>query len=109
MANLNLPEKAMRQQISSAIDVVIQASRLTDGKRKVMSISEVVGMEGDVITMQEIFSFEREGMDENGRVLGRHRPSGVRPRFADRLQTYGINLPATLFTEGFGATRGDKW
>jgi pilus assembly protein CpaF len=99
MANLNIPEKAMRQQISSAIDVVIQASRLSDGSRKVMSISEIVGMEGEVITMQEIFSFEREGIDENGKVRGQFRPSGIRPHFATRLQAHGINLPATLFSD----------
>jgi pilus assembly protein CpaF len=99
MANLNIPEKAMRQQISSAIDVVIQASRLSDGTRKVMSVAEIVGMEGDVITMQEIFVFEREGMDSNGKVLGKFRPTGIRPHFATRLQAYGIQLPATLFTE----------
>ncbi len=102
MANLNIPEKAMRQQISSAIDVVIQASRLSDGTRKVMSISEIVGMEGDVITMQEIFLFEREGIDSTGKVLGQFRPTGIRPHFASRLAAYGINLPATLFTEGAG-------
>jgi pilus assembly protein CpaF len=99
MANLNIPEKAMRQQISSAIDVVIQATRLSDGTRKVMSIAEIVGMEGDVITMQEIFLFEREGIDENGKVKGQFRPTGIRPHFATRLQANGINLPATLFTE----------
>ncbi len=99
MANLNIPEKAMRQQISSAIDVVIQASRLSDGSRKVMSISEIVGMEGEIITMQEIFSFEREGIDENGKVRGQFRPSGIRPHFATRLQASGINLPATLFSD----------
>jgi pilus assembly protein CpaF len=99
MANLNLPEKAMRQQISSAIDVIIQASRLSDGKRKIMSIAEVVGMEGDVITMQEVFVYERQGIDENGKVIGRHRPTGIRPKFADRLKSYGIELPAALFME----------
>ncbi len=100
MANLNIPEKAMRQQISSAIDVVIQASRLSDGTRKVMSIAEIVGMEGDVITMQEIFSFERESVDINGKVIGAFRPSGIRPHFASRLLAHGINLPAGLFSEG---------
>jgi pilus assembly protein CpaF len=106
MANLNIPEKAMRQQISSAIDVVIQASRLSDGTRKVMSISEIVGMEGEVITMQEIFLFDREGIDTAGKVLGQFRPTGIRPHFASRLQAYGISLPATLFTEG--AARGSS-
>jgi pilus assembly protein CpaF len=99
MANLNIPEKAMRQQISSAIDVVIQVSRLSDGTRKVMSIAEIVGMEGDVITMQEIFLFDREGMGENGKVMGRFRPTGIRPHFAPRLQAHGISLPASLFRD----------
>lgn len=103
MANLNIPEKAMRQQISSAIDVVIQASRLSDGSRKVMSISEIIGMEGDVITMQEIFSFERQGMDENGKVKGEFRASGIRPHFTTRLQAHGINLPGTLFNDRGGS------
>jgi pilus assembly protein CpaF len=106
MANLNLPEKAMRQQISSAIDVVIQASRLTDGKRKVVAISEVVGMEGDVVTMQDIFVYDREGMDEKGNVVGRFRATGIRPKFADRLRAHGIALPASMFInapQGAGA------
>jgi pilus assembly protein CpaF len=98
MANLNLPDKGVRQQISSAIDVIVQVSRLTDGSRKIVSIYEVVGMEGDVITMQEIFTFERQGVAEDGRVLGRFRATGIRPRFTERLQAWGIELPAGLFT-----------
>ena len=82
MANLGLPDKAMRQQIASAVDLVIQASRLSDGTRKIMSISEVVGMEGDVVTMQDIFVFERVGIGEKGKVLGRFRPTGIRPKFS---------------------------
>jgi pilus assembly protein CpaF len=106
MASLNLAERAMRQQISSAIDVVIQASRLSDGTRKVMSISEIVGMEGDVITMQEIFAFERTGVDEDGKVTGEHRPTGIRPAFADRLKSYGIHLPAGMFSDSRLSTAG---
>jgi pilus assembly protein CpaF len=98
MANLNLPDKAMRQQIASAIDVVIQVSRLSDGSRRVTSISEIVGMEGEVITMQEIFVFERQGIGENGRVLGRFKATGIRPRFTERLRTSGIELPTALFS-----------
>ncbi len=111
MANLNLPEKAMRQQIASAVDVVIQASRMSDGTRKIMSIAEIVGMEGDIITMQEIFMYERLGTDETGKVIGRFRPSGIRPRFADRLKSYGIELPASLFvdTPPAGAAGGARW
>jgi pilus assembly protein CpaF len=97
MANLNLPDKAMRQQITSAVDVVIQSSRLSDGTRKIMSISEVVGMEGDVVTMQDIFVFERVGIGEKGKVLGRFRPTGIRPKFAERLKYAGIHLPASMF------------
>jgi pilus assembly protein CpaF len=99
MANLSLPEKAVRQQISSAINAVIQVSRLSDGARKVISISEIVGMEGDVITMQEIFLFDRRGMAEDGTVLGQFRPTGIRPRFSDRLERYGVNLSSVIFAQ----------
>jgi pilus assembly protein CpaF len=99
MANLNLPEKAVRQQIASALNVVIQISRLSDGTRKVLSISEIVGMEGDVITMQDLFMFERQGLGENGEVLGRFRPTGIRPKFADVLKARGIELPGVVFVE----------
>ncbi|MCA1572785.1 MAG: Flp pilus assembly complex ATPase component TadA, partial [Chloroflexi bacterium] len=98
MAGLPLPEKAMRQQIASAIDVIIQVSRMADGTRRVTSISEIVGMEGDIITMQEIFTFERQGINEDGRVLGRYRATGIRPRFAERLRMAGIDLPTALFS-----------
>jgi pilus assembly protein CpaF len=97
MANLSLPDRAMRQQIASAINVVVQVSRLSDGTRKILSLSEVVGMEGDVVTMQDIFVFERVGIGERGRVLGRFRPTGIRPKFAERLKYLGIHLPATMF------------
>jgi pilus assembly protein CpaF len=97
MASLDLPEKAMRQQIASAIHVVIQVSRLSDGARKVITVSEIVGMEGDVITMQDIFVFERLGMDGD-QVLGRFKATGIRPRFSDRLKAYGIDLSAMLFS-----------
>jgi pilus assembly protein CpaF len=105
MANLNLPEKAVRQQIASAINVVVQVSRLSDGTRKVVSISEIVGMEGDVITMQDLFVFERQGLGEEGEVLGRFRPTGIRPKFTDVLKARGIELPGMVFVEheGVGA------
>jgi pilus assembly protein CpaF len=112
MANLNLPERAMRQQIASAIDVIIQVSRLSDGKRKVINISEIVGMEGEMITMQDIFVFEREGIHESGRVLGHFKPTGIRPKFADRLKAYGIPLPATMFTDAAfraGTAGAGRW
>jgi pilus assembly protein CpaF len=98
MASLDLPEKAMRQQIASAINIVIQVSRMSDGTRKVMQISEIVGMEGDIITMQDIFLFEREGIGEDDKVLGRFKASGIRPRCAERLHAYGVDLSAVLFS-----------
>ena len=86
MGNVNLPEKAIRQQISSAIQIVVQQTRLADGSRKVTSISEITGMEGDVITMQEIFMFEKLGMTQDGKVIGRFKATGVRPKVAERLK-----------------------
>jgi len=97
MANLNIPERAMRHQIAAAIHAVVQIARLSDGTRKVMTISEVTGMEGDVISMQDIFVFERVGIDENGKVRGAFRATGIRPKFADRLATAGCRLRAALF------------
>jgi pilus assembly protein CpaF len=97
MSALRLPERAMRQQIASAIDVVIQVSRLSDGTRKVISISEISGMEGDVISMQEIFMFERHGMSPEGDVIGRFKATGIRPKAAERLAAYGIKLGELLF------------
>ncbi len=99
MAGLSLPEKGMRQQIASAIDIIVQVARLADGKRKIVNISEIVGMEGEVITMQDIFLFDREGMDADGNVMGRFRATGIRPRCAERLQQHGIDLAGTLFSE----------
>jgi pilus assembly protein CpaF len=106
MAGLTLPTSAVRHQIASAINVIIQIARLSDGKRKITSVSEVVGTEGDVITMQDIFVFERTGIGEQGQVLGRFRPTGIRPRFADRLLVAGITLPQDLFEDAPAAPRG---
>jgi pilus assembly protein CpaF len=97
MAGLNLPIKAMRQQISSAIWVVIQVLRLADGRRKLTSIQEITGMEGDIITMQEIYTFEQTGVAADGTVQGHFRATGIRPKFAERLRTYGIPLQEELF------------
>ena len=97
MAAANLPSKAIRQQISSAVSVVVQVSRLIDGKRKVTSIQEITGMEGDVITMQEIFSFKQTGVGEGGAVVGYFSASGIRPRFLERLKSFGIGVSSTLF------------
>jgi pilus assembly protein CpaF len=97
MGATNLPERAMRQQISSAIQLVVQQTRLSDGSRKVTSISEITGMEGDVITMQEIFLFEKMGVTQDGKVIGRFRATGVRPKACERLKTSGIHLPGDMF------------
>ena len=98
MTGVNLPEKAMRFMISSALDMVIQLARLSDGSRKITSISEVVGMEGDVITLQDIFIFERKGIDKDGKVVGEFRATGIRPKFADRLEVAGIHVPNEIFS-----------
>ena len=97
MANLNIPDKAIRQQIASAVNLVIQVSRLSDGTRKMTSISEITGMEGEVITMQDIFVFERTSVTPDGRVAGRFRATGIRPKCSDRLATSGQPLPMDMF------------
>jgi pilus assembly protein CpaF len=97
MAGFNLPPKAMREQISSALTAIIHVTRLSDGKRKVTSIQEVTGMEGDVITMQEIFTYEQIGVASDGAVRGHFRATGIRPKFVDRLQVRGIELSDQLF------------
>ena len=97
MANVNLPDKAMRQQIASAIQIVIQQARMSDGTRKVTSVSEITGMEGDIITMQEIFRFEKLGLGPEGKVIGRFSATGVRPKVCERLRTSGIQLPPDMF------------
>ena len=99
MASLNLPERAMRQQIASAIQVVVQCSRMSDGKRKIVSVSEVVGMEGEVITMQDIFEYRRKGVDADGNVLGAFQATGIRPRFSERLAEWGLNPNEFLFSD----------
>ena len=97
MAGTNLPDRAMREQIASALDVVIQVSRLSDGTRRVVSITEVTGMEGEIVSMQEIFTFERMGVNPEGQVIGRFRPTGVRPAFARKLEVSGVELPPSMF------------
>jgi pilus assembly protein CpaF len=97
MANLNLPHKAARQQIASAITVVIQALRLIDGRRKITSIQEITGMEGDIITMQEIFGFRQTGVSAEGAVEGYFQATGVRPKFSERLRAFGVVLPDSMF------------
>jgi pilus assembly protein CpaF len=93
MTGMRLSDRAMRQQIASAVNLVVQVARLTDGTRRIVSISEITGMEGETIAMQEIFQFERTGVDGTGKVIGRFRTTGIRPRFAERLKQYGMQLP----------------
>jgi pilus assembly protein CpaF len=98
MANLNIPDKAVRQQVSSAVNLVLQVTRLTDGTRRVTSISEITGMEQDVIAMQEIFTFQQNGINEAGQVIGRFRATGVRPKCADKIASAGMPLPMDMFS-----------
>jgi pilus assembly protein CpaF len=102
MAGMELPVRAIREQIASAVDLIVQQERMKDGTRKVTFITEVSGMEGDVITMTDLFSFEQTGY-ENGKVVGRLRPTGLRPKFMDKIEAVGIHLPPTIF--GVGARR----
>ncbi|HYE26333.1 MAG TPA: CpaF family protein [Clostridia bacterium] len=97
MAQLNIPDRAIRQQVASAIHVIVQAARLPDGTRKIVSVSELTGMEGETITMQDIFVFERQGLSPKGEVLGAMRPTGIRPKFVDKLIAAGFRLPSGLF------------
>jgi pilus assembly protein CpaF len=97
MGATNLPERAMRQQIAAAIQLVVQQTRMSDGTRKVTAISEITGMEGDVITMQEIFVFEKLGVTQDGKVIGRFRATGVRPKCCERMKACGVVLPPNMF------------
>ena len=97
MANLDLPMRAIREQMSSALHLVVQISRFRDGGRRITYITEVSGMEGEVVTLQDVFRFEQKGIDEHGRIVGRLRPTGIRPSFADGFAQAGIVLPDGLF------------
>src|SRR6266568_1919229 len=97
MANLNLPEKAIRSQIASAVTVILQVSRMSDGTRRVTHFTEITGMDNEVVSMQDIFLFEKRGIGAGGLVLGRFYATGIRPKFADKLKTSGITVPAALF------------
>jgi pilus assembly protein CpaF len=97
MGNMNMPEKSVRQQISSAITIVVQSTRMSDGTRKVTSVSEITGMEENVISMQEIFTFDKKGIGPDGKVIGVFKPTHIRPRFLERLRISGIVLPPVLF------------
>jgi pilus assembly protein CpaF len=103
MAGLDLPMRAIREQITSAIHIVIQISRLADGTRKVTHVSEIAGMEGEVVTMQDLFRYNQRGVDSDGRVIGEFLPTGIRPRFSEKFEIAGIRLPADLFMPGRAA------
>ncbi len=100
MAGMDLPVRAIREQVSSAVDLIIHQERLKDGSRKVVNITEVTGMEGDIITMTDIFVFEQVGYDDNHRIVGRLRPTGLRPRFIEKIEAAGITLPPAIFGIG---------
>jgi pilus assembly protein CpaF len=102
MAGMELPVRAIREQVSSAINLIIHQERLRDGTRKVVNITEVSGMEGDVITMTDIFVFEQSGF-EGGKIIGRLRPTGLRPKFMEQIESSGIHLPPSIF--GIGERR----
>jgi pilus assembly protein CpaF len=111
MADLNIPDKAVRQQVASALNLVIQINRMADGTRKVTSIAEVTGMEQEVITMQEIFSFTKSGLDQAGKMMGLFKASGIRPKCAEQLSTAGYPLPMDMFEHQHrvgGLPQGDQ-
>src|SRR5947209_7610386 len=101
MANLNLPEKAVRRQIASAIQLIVQISRFNDGTRRITHLSEITGMEEDIVSMQDVFVFEKQGVSADGRVLGSFTATGIRPKFAERLKASGINVPGSWFDHSF--------
>jgi pilus assembly protein CpaF len=112
MSGMDLPLKVIREQIASAIDLIIQQTRLKDGTRKVTSITEVSGMEGDTIVMTEIFKFDQTGTTPDGRVIGELKPTGIRPLFSPRLETSGFKLGPEVFgvnlSDMFGSSRGRR-
>lgn len=97
MAGMDLPVRAIREQIASAVDLIVQQSRLKDGSRKITNLTEVQGMEGDIITLQDIFVFQQKGVDDKGKIIGQLRPTGIRPKFMERLEASGIELPPDIF------------
>jgi pilus assembly protein CpaF len=99
MAGMDLPVRAIREQIASAIDLIVQQERLKDGSRRIVNITEVQGMEGDVIVMQDIFTFQQTGI-ENGKIVGRMKPTGIRPKFIHRFEVANIYLPPNIFGAG---------
>ncbi len=108
MAGSNFADRAMREQISSAINIIVQISRLSDGARKVMKVSEIVGMEGDTVSLQDIFLFEKLGIREDGKVVGTFRTTGIRPKFVEQIETSGIRLPDDMFEPRFEFTQEEE-
>lgn len=108
MAGMDLPVKVIREQVASAIDVIIQQSRLKDGSRKVTAITEVAGMEGDTIVLTDIFKFEQTGMSTDGRVVGELRPTGIRPLFTPRLESAGFKLGPEVFGANLSEMFGNR-
>jgi len=98
MAGMDLPVRAIREQISSAVDMIIQQNRLKDGSRRITHITEVLGLEGDTIVLQDIFGYEQQGMDDNGKLVGQFKPTGIRPKFLNKLEQSGITLPDNIFS-----------
>jgi pilus assembly protein CpaF len=99
MAGMELPVKAIREQISSAVDLIVQQSRLKDGSRRITYITEVLGMKGEVVTMQDIFVFKQHGRDEKGKILGKMVPTGIKPKFVEKLEDAGIAIPNDIFIQ----------
>jgi len=108
MAGMDLPLKVVRQQISSAVDLIIQQTRLKDGSRKVTAITEVVGMEGDIVVLTDIFKFEQAGIGQGGKILGELKATGIRPIFSPRLEAAGFKLSGEIFMPTSGANTGQR-
>jgi pilus assembly protein CpaF len=104
MSGMDLPIKIVREQIASAVDLIVQQSRLTDGSRKITAITEVAGMEGDTVVMTDVFKFDQTGTSPDGKVVGELRPTGIRPLFMHKLQAAGFNLTADIFIQGAGTS-----
>jgi pilus assembly protein CpaF len=100
MAGMDLPSRAIREQIASAVHLIVHQHRFSDGTRKITHISEIQGMEGDIIALQDIFQYRRRGLDPEGQVLGEHVAAGLRPKFVDLLESRGIHLPPDIFAPG---------
>jgi pilus assembly protein CpaF len=105
MANLNLPERAIRKQTASAISLIVQVARFTDGTRRITHITELTGMESDVVSLQDIFVFEKQGLTPDGKVIGTFASTGIRPKFAERLKAAGFELPSEMFDNPNGRWR----